>query len=109
MYYDRCGNLTWAHAGLRKRVEALATLAGPPSTPTPAAVASAQDPLLRESPGETTQPETSLAPPDSGDEDSGPARMDPIPLIRSLGQLRDEGFLSDEAFEAKKAEILGRL
>jgi len=35
--------------------------------------------------------------------------MDPISLIRSLGQLRDEGFLSDEAFEAKKAEILARL
>ena len=149
MYYDRCGNLTWAHAGLRKRVEAMATPAGPASTPTPAVVASAQDPLLKESPAETTQPETSLAPPDGGDEDSEPARMDPISiippalfqespaettpqkatlapanesdegsdrvrmdpisLIRSLGQLRDEGFLSDEAFEAKKAEILGRL
>lgn len=51
----------------------------------------------------------SRAPADGGDEDSDPARMDPISLIRPLGQLRDEGFSSDEAFEAKKAEILGRL
>ena len=149
MYYDRCGNLTWAHAGLRKQVEAMATPAGLPSTPTPAGIASARDAplkespaettpqeptlappdggddesepprmdpislirsaLLHESPAETTQPKTSLAPPDGGDEDSEPPRMDPISLIRSLGQLRDEGFLSDEAFEAKKAEILGRL
>ena len=35
MYYDRCGNLSWAHAGLRKRVEAVATPAGPPTTPAP--------------------------------------------------------------------------
>jgi hypothetical protein len=109
MYYDRCGNLTWAHAGLRKRVEALATPAGPPSTPTPAAVASAQDPLLKELPAETTPHAATLAPADESSEGSDPARMDPISLIRSLGQLRDEGFLSDEAFEAKKAEILGRL
>jgi hypothetical protein len=60
-------------------------------------------------PAETTTHAATLAPGDESSEGSDPTRMDPISLIRSLGQLRDEGFLSDEAFEAKKAEILRRL
>jgi len=65
--------------------------------------------LFQESPAETTPQKATLAPANESDEGSDRVRMDPISLIRSLGQLRDEGFLSDEAFEAKKAEILGRL
>lgn len=29
--------------------------------------------------------------------------------IRKLGELRDAGFLSEEEFQAKKAELLGRI
>ena len=34
---------------------------------------------------------------------------DPIVQLERLGQLRDKGLLSDEEFEAKKTEPLGRL
>jgi hypothetical protein len=35
--------------------------------------------------------------------------QDPFTTIRQLGMLRSEGLISDEEFEAKKAEILARL
>jgi Short C-terminal domain len=38
-----------------------------------------------------------------------PAPSDPVEQIRRLGELRDAGVLSDAEFEAKKAELLGRL
>ncbi len=42
--------------------------------------------------------------------DEGPAaRNDLVDQIRKLAELRDEGILSDEEFEAKKAEILRRM
>jgi hypothetical protein len=34
---------------------------------------------------------------------------DPLAQLERLGQLRDKGLLSDEEFEAKKIELLGRL
>ena len=34
---------------------------------------------------------------------------DPIEQIRRLGELRDEGLLTDDEFELKKNELLGRL
>lgn len=38
-----------------------------------------------------------------------PGEPDVIDQIRRLGELRDAGVLSSEEFEAKKAELLGRL
>ncbi len=38
-----------------------------------------------------------------------PAGEDPIAKIRELGELRDAGLITDDEFEAKKAELLGRL
>ena len=37
------------------------------------------------------------------------ARQDAIELIRDLGQLRDEGLLTQEEFDEKKRQILDRL
>ena len=34
---------------------------------------------------------------------------DPIDQIRRLGELRDSGVVSEEEFEAKKAELLARM
>ena len=34
---------------------------------------------------------------------------DPVEQIRKLGELRDQGLLTPEEFEAKKTELLGRL
>jgi hypothetical protein len=34
---------------------------------------------------------------------------DPVEQLRTLGELRQAGLLSDEEFEAKKAELLGRI
>jgi hypothetical protein len=36
-------------------------------------------------------------------------RADPIEQLRRLGELRDAGVVTPEEFEAKKAELLGRL
>lgn len=33
----------------------------------------------------------------------------PLALIRELGELRDAGFITDEEFQAKKAELLRQL
>ena len=33
----------------------------------------------------------------------------PVELIRDLGRLRDEGLISEEEFQAKKAELLARV
>jgi hypothetical protein len=52
--------------------------------------------------------------------DSGPAtgppitaavdeRADPMDQLRRLGELRDSGVITEEEFEAKKADLLGRL
>lgn len=38
-----------------------------------------------------------------------PASPDHLAQLKQLGELRDAGILSDEEFEAKKAEILGRI
>ena len=40
---------------------------------------------------------------------AAPAQDDPMAQLRKLGELHDAGILSDEAFSAKKAEILARL
>jgi len=37
------------------------------------------------------------------------AETDPMEQIRKLAELRDAGILSNEEFESKKAEILGRI
>ncbi len=56
----------------------------PQASPAPAAGASAQDALSRESPAETTQRKTAVSPPDGSSEDSDPARMDPVSPIRPV-------------------------
>jgi len=39
-----------------------------------------------------------------------PRRSDsPVELIRELGRLRDEGLITDEEFQAKKADLLSRV
>ena len=40
---------------------------------------------------------------------AAPAADDPFMQIARLGELRDNGLLSDEEFEAKKPEIIGRI
>jgi hypothetical protein len=37
------------------------------------------------------------------------AEESPVELIRGLGRLRDEGLISEEEFQAKKAELLSRV
>lgn len=37
------------------------------------------------------------------------AERDPVEQLRKLGELRDAGVLSDDEFEAKKAELLGQI
>jgi hypothetical protein len=39
----------------------------------------------------------------------GGGSTDPVEQIRGLAELRDAGILSNEEFEAKKTEILGRM
>jgi hypothetical protein len=38
-----------------------------------------------------------------------PERIDPVEQIRKLGELRDAGILTQEEFEAKKADLLRRI
>jgi hypothetical protein len=38
-----------------------------------------------------------------------PPHESPVEGIRQLGRLRDEGLISDEEFQAKKAELLARI
>ncbi|KQX07771.1 MULTISPECIES: SHOCT domain-containing protein [unclassified Leifsonia] len=38
-----------------------------------------------------------------------PTASDPIEQIRQLGELKDQGLLSQAEFEAKRNELLGRL
>jgi uncharacterized membrane protein YdbT with pleckstrin-like domain len=40
---------------------------------------------------------------------AAPAAADPMATLASLGQLRDQGVISAEEFEAKKQELLGRI
>lgn len=40
---------------------------------------------------------------------AAPAAPDHLQQLKQLGELRDAGILSEQEFEAKKAEILGRL
>jgi large subunit ribosomal protein L7/L12 len=51
----------------------------------------------------TTESELERAEPGVG------LRDDPLDQLRKLGELRDAGVLTDEEFEAKKAELLGRI
>ncbi|MCU0306242.1 MAG: SHOCT domain-containing protein [Thermoleophilia bacterium] len=37
------------------------------------------------------------------------AAGDPVELIRRLGELRDQGYISTEEFEAKKRDLLDRI
>ena len=54
---------------------------------------------LRDAVGETP-------PPRNG---NGSGNGDPLDQIRRLGELRDEGLITPEEFDAKKTEILGRM
>ncbi|HET6689363.1 MAG TPA: SHOCT domain-containing protein [Miltoncostaeaceae bacterium] len=38
-----------------------------------------------------------------------PADATPAELIREIGRLRDEGLISEEEFQAKKADLLSRV
>jgi hypothetical protein len=38
---------------------------------------------------------------------AAPAEADPIERLRELGQLRDQGILTEEEFAAQKAKLLG--
>ena len=49
------------------------------------------------------------APPVAAAPGAGSASPDPIEQLRRLGELRDAGVLTPEEFEAKKADILGRM
>ena len=49
-----------------------------------------------------------LGPPSEPTADASPV-VDPVEQIRRLGELRDQGLLSPEEFEAKKTELLDRL
>lgn len=40
--------------------------------------------------------------------DSAPA-SDPLDQIERLGELRDKGFITDEEFQAKKADLLAKV
>ena len=40
---------------------------------------------------------------------ASPQQSDPLEEIRKLGELRDAGFLTEEEFEAKKAQLLDRI
>lgn len=40
---------------------------------------------------------------------SQPAAVDPLVQLEKLGQLRDDGVLTAEEFESKKADLLSRL
>ena len=46
---------------------------------------------------------------DSGSAGQSKATSEPIEQLRQLSELRDAGVLTDEEFEAKKADILGRI
>ena len=46
-------------------------------------------------------------PPEAPAAATPPAAPDPIEKLEKLGQLRDQGVLTDEEFEAQKAKILG--
>jgi hypothetical protein len=38
-----------------------------------------------------------------------PRTADPADLIREIGRLRDEGLITEEEFQAKKADLLSRV
>ena len=38
-----------------------------------------------------------------------PGQPDPVEQIRRLAQLRDEGLLSETEYEAKRADLMGRI
>lgn len=66
-----------------------------PAQPAPAEAAPAE---TAAAPAEVAPPETAAAAP-----------MDPIELLSKLGQLRDQGVLTEEEFAAQKAKILSQL
>jgi hypothetical protein len=41
--------------------------------------------------------------------DAAPASLSPVDRLKQLAEIRDSGILTDAEFEAKKAEILGRM
>ncbi len=43
------------------------------------------------------------------DHDTGEAESHPLATIRELGRLRDEGLITEDEFQAKKAELLEEL
>ena len=45
----------------------------------------------------------------AGPTPSARAESSPIRSIRELANLRDEGYITDEEYQAKKAELLGRI
>jgi len=47
------------------------------------------------------QPEQNAAPPQAA-----PAEVDPIARLRELGELHDQGILTDQEFAAQKAKLL---
>jgi Short C-terminal domain len=53
-------------------------------------------------------PAMRLGPPSEPTAEATPV-VDPVEQIRRLGELRDQGLLSPEEFEAKKAELLDRI
>ena len=46
--------------------------------------------------------------PDTSETDA-PAQPDAMTQLKQLGEMRDSGMITEEEFEAKKAEILGRM
>ena len=64
------------------------------------------DPLARAYYMAKRAPVSRKAPPDPP---TSAASKHPFAQIERLGELRDKGLLSDEEFEAKKAEVLERM
>jgi Short C-terminal domain len=62
------------------------------------APAEAAPPETAAAPAEVAPPETAAAPP-----------TDPIEMLSKLGQLRDQGVLTEEEFAAQKAKILSQM
>ncbi|MBF6621253.1 MAG: PH domain-containing protein [Patulibacter sp.] len=59
--------------------------------------------------GDTERPTAPQGAPSASAEETTESGGDPLATIKQLTQLRDAGALSDTEFEAKKAELLGRI
>lgn len=57
-------------------------------------------------PGRSAQTTDPVAPARPG---GGAGQIDPVEQIRRLAELRDQGLLSEEEFQAKRTELLGRI